>query len=197
MLAVVRARDRQRDGSTGATTYRLDFGDGTPAVSGPSPLALQRRTWPRAPDTVTLTVDPTDSGHSADSAPTSVRRSGRDRRHVGSVAEQAPPDAIRPEHGAVPDRRVRERRQPLLYSARLVRSPMIEPGEGWAYARPLLRDRLLPPGDDPASACSSATGSTSSWEPSRLRDRRLPRRGRESGTVMIYRLVSRFLKTIE
>jgi PKD repeat protein len=49
--------------STGAATYRFDFGDGTPAVSGPSPLALH--TYLAAGSyTVTLTVSD-GHGHSA------------------------------------------------------------------------------------------------------------------------------------
>jgi len=49
--------------STGATTYQFDFGDGSPVVSGPSPLALH--TYLSAGTfKVTLTVSD-GQGHSA------------------------------------------------------------------------------------------------------------------------------------
>jgi hypothetical protein len=49
--------------STGATTYQFDFGDGTPAVNGPSPLALHTYL---AAGTYTVALTVTDGhGHSA------------------------------------------------------------------------------------------------------------------------------------
>ena len=85
----------------------------------------------------------------------------------------------------------------LLYCARLVRSPMIEPGRGWAYVVlfseigiSLLVTTLVGVlvghwvdgqlGTPSRSSCSS--GSSSAPEP---------------GPMMIIRLVSRFLKTID
>jgi len=51
------------NGSTGAATYQFDFGDGTPAVQGPSPLALHAYL---AAGTYTVTLTVTDvQGHSA------------------------------------------------------------------------------------------------------------------------------------
>ena len=60
---MVRLATCNGNASTGATTYQFDFGDGTPAVTGQSPLALH--TYVAAGTyTVTLTVSD-GQGHSA------------------------------------------------------------------------------------------------------------------------------------